>query len=71
MDTAKNIVISPNSLVRKFCGKVQFSYSFQRIAWNYVETAFPQNLHTWKLGEIPVFNAVESFETMPFPEFWM
>ena len=28
------------------------------IAQNYVETAFPQNFHTKKLGEITVFYAV-------------
>ena len=41
--TAKNTTISPNFLVWKFCGKAQF----------------PQNFHTWKLGEISVFFAVE------------
>ena len=30
-----------------------------RIAWNYAETAFPQNLHTRKLGEIIAFYAVK------------
>ena len=36
--TAKNTVISPNFLVRKFCGKAQFPNSFGRIARNYAET---------------------------------
>ena len=37
-DTAKNIVISPNFLVWKFCGKAQFPDSFGRTAGNYAET---------------------------------
>ena len=45
--TAKNPVISPNFLVWKFCGKAQFPHC-----------AFPQNLHTRKLGEITGFFAV-------------
>ena len=30
--TAKNSVTSPNFLVRKFCGKVQFPHSFGQFA---------------------------------------
>ena len=56
--TAKNTAISTDFLVWKFRGKAQFPHSFRRIAWNYVETAFPQNFHTRKLGEITVFFAV-------------
>ena len=41
----KNIAISPNFLVKKFCGKVQY-------------LAFPQNFHTRKLGELAVFFVV-------------
>ena len=37
-NTAKNIVISPDFLVWKFCGKAQFPYSFGRIARNCAET---------------------------------
>ena len=37
-DTAKNIVISPNFLVWKFCGKEQFPHSFGRFPRNYAET---------------------------------
>ena len=58
--TAKNTVISPNFLVWKFYGKEQFPHSFGRIAQNYVETSFPQNFHTRKLGEITIFYAVKS-----------
>ena len=36
--TVKNIIISPNFLVWKYCGKAQFPHSFGRIAWNYAET---------------------------------
>ena len=56
--TAKNIVISPNFRVWKFCRSTQFPHSFGWIARNYAETAFPQNFHTRKLGEITVFFAV-------------
>ena len=42
----------------KFCGKAQLPHSFRRMARNYVETAFPQNFHTMKLGEITVFYVV-------------
>ena len=56
--TAKNTLISPNFLVRKFCGKAQFPHSFGRFARNYAETEFPQNFHSWKSGEIAVFFAV-------------
>ena len=51
-DTAKNNIISPNFMVWKFCGKAQFPHSFGRFARNSAETAFPQNFHTMKLGEI-------------------
>ena len=37
-NTAKNIVISPNYLVWKLCGKTQFPQSFGRIAGNSAET---------------------------------
>ena len=50
--TAKNIVISPNFLVWKFYGKIQFPHSFGRFGRN---CAFPQNFHTRKLGEIKIF----------------
>ena len=36
--TAKNTVILPDFLVRKFCGKVQFLHSLRRISQNYAET---------------------------------
>ena len=36
--TVKNIVISRDFLVWKYCGKTQFSHSFGRVAWNYAET---------------------------------
>ena len=54
----KNTEISPNFLVWKFCGKTQFPHSFGRFVRNYSETAFPQNFHTRKLGEITVFFTV-------------
>ena len=53
------MVISPNFLVWKFCGKTQFPLSANRpkLCGN---CAFPQNFHTMKLGEITVFYAVTS-----------
>ena len=48
---AKNTVISPNFLVRKFCGKAQFLHSFGQIAQNYAETVPFQ-------GDITLFFAV-------------
>ena len=36
--TVKNIVIPPNFLVWKFCGKTQFPHNFGRIVRNFVET---------------------------------
>ena len=36
--TTKNIAISPNFLVWKFCGKEQVPHSFGRIVQNYAET---------------------------------
>ena len=51
--TLKNTVISPNFLVWTLCGKAQFPHSFGTCA-------FPQNLHTRKLGEITIFFAVDS-----------
>ena len=45
-------------MVWKFYGKAQFPHSVGRIARNYVETAFLQNFHPMKLGEITVFYAV-------------
>ena len=38
ISTAKNIVISPDFLVWKFCGMAQFPHSFGRLARNYAET---------------------------------
>ena len=38
LNTAKNTVISPNFLVWTFCGKTQFSHSFEWISQNYEET---------------------------------
>ena len=37
-NTAKNTVISPDFLVRKFCGKAQFPHSFRWFARNYAQT---------------------------------
>ena len=48
-----------NFLVWKFCRKAQFWHSFGKIAQNYAETFFPQNIRTRKLGEITVFFAVK------------
>ena len=42
--TNNNSKISPNFLVWKFCGKAQFP-----------QCDFPQNYHTRKFGEIPVY----------------
>ena len=59
--TAKNIVISPNFLVWKFCGKAQFRHSFgfrvnrPKLCRN---CAFPQNFRLRKLGQITVFFTV-------------
>ena len=55
--TAKNAVISPDFLVRKFCRKAQFP----KLCGN---CAFPQNFHTRKLGEITVFFAMLLFITI-------
>ena len=52
--TAKNPVISPNFLVWKISGKVQFPHH-PKLCGN---CAFPQNFHIRKLGEITVFYAV-------------
>ena len=38
LHTVKNTVISPDFLVGKLCGKVQFPHRFGRIARNYAET---------------------------------
>ena len=38
--TVKKPVISPNFLVRKFCGKSQFPHSFRRIARNYADVNY-------------------------------
>ena len=51
--TAKNTPISPNFLVRKFCGKAQLSHSFGRIAQHYAETVPLMRI----FGEIMVFFA--------------
>ena len=57
--TATNTVISPNSLVWKFCVKAQFPWNVIHYARNHPEIgAFTQNFHTRKLGEITVFFAV-------------
>ena len=52
--TAKNTVISPNSLVWKFYGKTQFPHSFGRFAWNYAENVpfqkFPNQEIRWNCG---------------------
>ena len=62
--TVKNIIISPNFPVWKFCGKAKFPHSFGRFARNYArDCAFPQNFHTMKLGEITVFYEV----SIPIP----
>ena len=66
--TAKNTVISPDFLVWKFCGKAQFPYSFGRFARNCAETAFPQNFHTSKSGEITVFFAVKKNDSTKMQE---
>ena len=47
---AKNAAISANFLVWDFCEKAQFPNCFP--------TAFPQNFHSKKLGEITVFFVV-------------
>ena len=60
LNTAENTVISPNFLVQKFCGKVQFRYSFGWLNRNYAENcSFPQNFYTRKLGKANVFYAVK------------
>ena len=52
--TASNTVISPNFLVRKFCGKEQFLHANRpKLCGN---CAFPQNIQTRILGEIKVFD---------------
>ena len=38
IELRKNIVISPNILVWKFCGKLQFPHSFGRFTQNYAKT---------------------------------
>ena len=60
----KMLLILPNFLVCKFCGKAQFPHSFGQITRIYVEInfcAFPQNFDTGKLGEIIVFLRSECF----------
>ena len=44
--TVKNAIISPNFLMRKFCGKAQFPHSFGRIARNYAETVLFHKIST-------------------------
>ena len=44
--TAKNTVISPDFLMWKFCGKVEFLHSFGRIARNYAETVLFSKIST-------------------------
>ena len=45
-ETAKNIVISPDFLVWKFCGNAQFPHSFGQIASNYAETDIFRKIST-------------------------
>ena len=42
----KNTVISPEFLVWKFCGKVQFPHSFGRIVRNFAETMLFREIST-------------------------
>ena len=44
--TMKNTVISPNFLVWKFCGKVQFPHSFGQFARNHAETVPFHKIYT-------------------------
>ena len=54
-----NIVISPNFLVWKICGKAQFPHSFGMICQKLCDNcAFLRNFHIRKLSEIAVFYAV-------------
>ena len=53
---AKNIVISPDFLVWKFCGKAQFRHSFGRNAGDYAETVPFRKIST--PGEVTVFFAL-------------
>ena len=52
--TVKNAVISPDFMVRKFCGKVQFPHSFRQITQNYARTVpfhkFPDQEIRWNYG---------------------
>ena len=41
-----------------WCGNFMERHSFGKVR-NYAETAFPQNFHTKKLGEITVFFAAD------------
>ena len=57
LDTAKNTVISPDFLVWKFCGKVQFPYCFGRFARNYktirkrcLSAKYPHQKIRWNCG---------------------
>ena len=53
------MVLSPNFLVWKFCGKARFPHRFGRFRPKLCgNCVFPQNFHTRKLGEITVFFAV-------------
>ena len=54
-NSAKNIVISPDFLVWKFCGNAQFPHSFGN------SCAFLQNFHTRKSGEITIFFPVLNY----------
>ena len=56
--TVKNIVISRDFLVWKFCGKAQFSQFWASRLKLCGNCAFPQNFQTRKSGEIMVFFAV-------------
>ena len=44
--TTKNTVISPDFLVRKFCGKAQFPHSFGRFARKYMDTVAFRKIST-------------------------
>ena len=54
--TPENILILSNFLVRKFCGKAQFSHSFGQVSQNYAK-----KLRTRKLGRITVFFELRYF----------
>ena len=62
---AKNIVISPNFLVWKFCGKEQFPHSFGRFARNYTETVPFHKISTPRNQvKLLYFFAMKSYEEL-------